>query len=393
MMVKRSVLMAKNRERLYFLVFLAGLNTLFLFIRILTLFHFLIPRVRNKRDIILFPYAAEGSDGHTRRFVEYLPFLDQAGISYELCNLQSDQEMRQRLSGKWSRYALYLSILRKRTAQVLKARNYRIAFVQRGLFAMYFDLKTPVLEALLRKLNHQIVIDFWDAVYVKQPVLVRRTVGYADLVTVSNDYIRTYFNRLTPHVERFNIGVNTQHYKPKTSWQTGQEIRIIWTGLFYNLIHLRRHLPVLREIHKTTPLKLVVVCSEELTDEVIPVENYRWNADTFFDLLHQADIGIYPEEDSEISKGKSTMKVMDFLATGLPMIGVPYGLPDEAEHLHNMLIVRTPEDWYDAFTRLITQEELRAILGQNGLKLIREKYTVSASFTQFQTNVLNRFRS
>ncbi len=392
MMDTRSGLMAKNRERLYFLVFLAGLNILFLFIRLLTLFHFLIPRGRKKGDIILFPYAAVGSDGHTRRFVEYLPLLDQAGYTYELCNLHSDSEMRKRMMGTWPRYSLYLSILAKRIVQVLKARNYKIAFVQRGLFAMYFDLKTPLLEALLRKLSSHTVFDFWDAVYVNQPLLIQRTVQYADRITVSNDYIGNYFKALNPNVQRFNIGLNTRHYRPKTSYQTGPEIRIVWTGLFYNLIHLKRHLSVLRDIHQKIPLRLIVICSEDLNEEVIPVENYRWNADTFFTLLHSADIGIYPEEDSEISKGKSTMKVMDFLATGLPMIGVPYGLPDEAQHMENMVIVRNPEEWKEAFRVLSEDENLRRKLGQNGLKLIHEKYTIDASFSMFQQNVLNIFK-
>jgi glycosyltransferase involved in cell wall biosynthesis len=107
-------------------------------------------------------------------------------------------------------------------------------------------------------------------------------------------------------------------------------------------------------------------------------------------LLHSADIGIYPEEDSVISKGKSTMKVMDFLATGLPMIGVPYGLPDEAENGKNMIIVRNDEEWIAAFKLLAGDSALRETLGKNGLQLIHDHYSIAASFEVFLNQILKK---
>ncbi len=390
-MSKRSAIFSKNKERGWFLIFLICLNSLFLLIRLLTVFHFLFPRPRKKGDLILFPYAAVGSDGHTRRFVEYLPFLDQNRISYKLCNLQTDEEMRRTIfTGPKTRYKLYLSILWKRIWQVLEARKYKTAFIQRGLFAMYFDLKNPWLEKLLRKLNHHIVIDYWDAVYVKQSLLIPRTVEQADVITVTNNFIGDYFRTLGKPIIRFNIGVNTAHYIPKTNYQQGNELRVFWTGLSYNLMHLEKHLPLLRAIHHTIPLKLIVVCSVKLEETEIPVENHTWDKTTFFHLLHSADIGIYPEEDSVISKGKSTMKVMDFLATGLPMIGVPYGLPDEAENGKNMIIVRNDEEWIAAFKLLAGDSALRETLGKNGLQLINDHYSIAASFEVFLNQILKK---
>jgi len=380
-MNKRSAVFAKNKERAWFLIFLICLNSLFLLIRLITLFHFLLPRPKIKSDVILFPYAAVGSDGHTRRFLEYLPFLEKNNISFRLCDLHTDDEMRTRLfASPGSRYKLYISILWKRIGQVLEARKFNSAFVQRGLFAMYFDLKTPVLEALLRKLNKHIIFDYWDAVYVKQPLLISRTVQFADIISVSNEYIGDYFRQFKKPVIRFNIAVNTNHYIPKQNYECGQELRVFWTGLSYNKIHLVRHLPLLRKIHQTIPLRLIVVCSEGLEEDLIPVENYRWDQQNFFNLLNSADIGIYPEEDTITSKGKSAMKVMDFLATGLPMIGVPYGLPDEARHMENMIIVKNAEEWESAFRLLAKDQELRRKLGENGLNLIKTKYSISGSF-------------
>lgn len=391
MMGKFKAILLKNRERYWFLLFLIGLNFYFVIIRLLTLFHFLIPKPSVKSGVILYPYAAKGSDGYIRRFIEYLPYLEKDSISYELCDLYTEQQMRNAVYGKSiGRYRLYLNILRKRIFQVLKARKYETAFIQRGLFSIYFDLKHPYLEKLLRKLNKNITVDYWDAVFVKQKVLIERTAKYVDQISYSNEFIGAYFKTLGKPVVRFNIAINTRHYITKTDYTVSTPLRVIWTGLPDNLSQLVKHIPVLREIHNEIPLILVIVCGKVLKEDIIPVEHHFWEGNTFFKILNSADVGIYPEEDSLSSRGKSTMKVMDYLSTGLPMIGVPYGLPDEALNEVNMIVVDNKEAWKEAFRKISSDEDLRRRLGQNGLSLIRSKYSIESSYESFKTLVLKR---
>ena len=144
----------------------------------------------------MFPYAAIGSDGYIRRFLEYVPFLEKNNIEFYICDLFTDDHFRNVFSKpKYVQYWFYIDVLWKRILQVLKARNYEAAFIQRGLFPLYYDLTYPYLERLLRKLNSNITIDFWDAVFYSQPILVENTLRYVDKVTLTNDFLLQNFKK------------------------------------------------------------------------------------------------------------------------------------------------------------------------------------------------------
>jgi glycosyltransferase involved in cell wall biosynthesis len=266
---------------------------------------------------------------------------------------------------------------------VLKARHYEAAFIQRGLFPMYYDLKVPFLEKLLRKLNTNITIDFWDAVFYNQPELVEKTLEYVDKVTVTNDFLLSNFKKYRKALYTWKIAVNTNLYVPKVDYSIKNELRILWTGLFHNKIHLINHLPILEEINRIIPVRLIVICSQPISHETLNIENYSWEKNTFFKLLNTADIGIYPENISVHSQGKSTMKVMDYLATGLPMIGVPYGLAPEVVHNEHLLISSSDSEWIENYRKLIADQGLRERLGNNGRKLIESVYGLTPSFDIF----------
>ncbi|MHC1706171.1 MAG: glycosyltransferase [Bacteroidales bacterium] len=377
-------------DKFYYLIFLLLLKLSFLFIKLISV---LVSHSSSKKiqgDIILFPYAFVGSDGYLRRFLEYLPFCEKSNISYKLCPLFTDAYARKQLKrGRFFQYLFYLRILWKRIPQVLQARYYRAVFIQRGLFPVYFDLKNPQLEKMLRKLNSNITIDIWDSIFERQPVLVSRTIQYADKLSLSNEFLMGHFNNFSGERILWKIAVNLNKYKVKQDYSITGKARLFWTGLPHNLPNLEKFLPVLKEISDTHPLILVLACQQPLQYKGLEIENHPWDESTFFDLLLHSDIGIYPEFNSVVSKGKSTMKVMDYLSTALPAVGVPYGLPAEVEHGRELMIAESFEEWKDMLVLLLKDEALRRTLGRNGRLMVEKHYSLEASFEQFRNFIFN----
>ncbi|HRY32913.1 MAG TPA: glycosyltransferase [Bacteroidales bacterium] len=378
------------QAKLCYLCFIVLLNISFAITAMLHLIVPLLIRCRKKKDLILFPYAFKGSDGYIRRFEEYIPYLEREGRTFRICTTYSDEYARKMLAaGERKRYLFYLRLYWKRIPQVLAAAGYRAVFIQRGLFPVYFDLQYPHLEALLRKLNPHITIDYWDAVFDRQEGLVTRTIRFADQLSLSNEYIASWFSRFTGRRVLWKIAVNTERYRLKEDYTLHDPARLVWTGLPHNLKNLASFLPVLAGIAESRPLILVIISQQAVSCEGLTIEHHPWQADTFFQLLQSADIGLYPENNTVVAKGKSTMKVMDYLATGLPMIGVPFGLPPEVSGGRELLIAEEPATWRVQLLKLLDDRELREQLGRNGRKMIEENYSLDASYEVFRTFAFN----
>jgi glycosyltransferase involved in cell wall biosynthesis len=379
----------KYLEKFAYLVFLGLLDFTFLIISILSLFFYTRPAKKKRGDIILYPYAFVGSDGFLRRFLEYVPYFEKNAVAYKICPLFTDTYARRQLKrNAFYRYLFYLRVLWKRIPQVLESRHYRAAFIQRGLFPVYFDLEFPHLERMMRKLNNHITIDIWDSIFERQGLLVSETIKYTDQLSLSNEFLMHHFSDYPGKRTLWKIAVNLKKYRVKEDYSISGKARIFWTGLPHNISFLEKYLPLFKEISGSHPLTLVLVCQKSITFDGLDIEYHNWDETDFFTWLHSADIGIYPEFNSIISKGKSAMKVMDYLATALPMIGVPYGLPSEAAHGRELLIADSFTEWKKMLTLLIEDENLRKTLGQNGRKMVEKHYSLDQSYEVFKSFAL-----
>ena len=180
---------------------------------------------------MLFPYGQKGSIGYTLRFEQYFALLQQDNKRYGIANIMSHERYIELHEGKlYQQYYLYHLVLWKRIFQTLEARNYQTAFVQRGLFPGYPDLKEPYLEKLLRKLNDHITFDYWDAVWLNNEEIMDKTVKHCDTISVVNEFIEHHFRQEKAATALFPIGFDLSKYEVKSAYETGKEVRLFYTA-------------------------------------------------------------------------------------------------------------------------------------------------------------------
>ncbi|HNK14299.1 MAG TPA: glycosyltransferase family 4 protein [Nitrospira sp.] len=321
------------------------------------------------------------------RVYQFLPHLQQAGID---CHVDP-------LFG-----ARYFSILRLRSsllqgclkvpyvlARFLKRLGTLLTLGRQDLIVIegqLFPYAPPLIERLLCWLQYRLVFELDDAIYLthgherKMPVLLAMAAG----VIAGNDRLAAYATQFSSQVTVVPTVVDTARFVPKPIPTTvardphDETITIVWIGLAYNLKYLDVVAPVLRRLQERYPVKLRVVCSQPPALPGVDIEFRPWTWQREVDDLQDATIGVMPLEDTEWARGKCALKLLQYLAVGLPAVASPVGVnSDIIVDGDNGFLATTEDEWYERLHALCRQPELRTRMGQAGRRTVESHYSLA----------------
>jgi glycosyltransferase involved in cell wall biosynthesis len=105
----------------------------------------------------------------------------------------------------------------------------------------------------------------------------------------------------------------------------------------------------------------------------------RWEEDTEVEDVKSFDIGIMPLSDDVWSRGKCALKIVQYLAVGIPVVCTPVGTNrDIVRHGANGFWASTREEWVQSILALVENPSLRREMGTVGRKVVVEGYSVQA---------------
>jgi glycosyltransferase involved in cell wall biosynthesis len=247
--------------------------------------------------------------------------------------------------------------------------------------------------ALLRVAAGRLIYDFDDAMFQhdsfhpKGPVSrvrsarFRATLRAADAVIAGNDYLgRSAKAHIDPHrVHVVPTCVEPKWYLPATHWRTGSAVRLVWIGQSSTLQSLqcaREHLEA--AARRLPGLQLRVICDQATELDGLRVVARPWSSATEAAELAEGDIGIAWLPDDTWSRGKCGLKVLQFMAAGLPVVANPVGENRRLViHGETGYLASTPQDWAAAIARLAANPALRRRMGAAGRRLVEERYSVT----------------
>ena len=123
-----------------------------------------------------------------------------------------------------------------------------------------------------------------------------------------------------------------------------------------------------------------------MADFDLPSEHLRtlaipWSEKGESEALASAHIGIAPMPDNSWTQGKCGIKVLQYMAAGLPVVSSPVGVNrDIVEHKVTGFLAESPDEWLVAIERLIRNPDLRKIMGKKGQKRVTEHYAIDVTF-------------
>ena len=274
-----------------------------------------------------------------------------------------------------------------RIGNLRKARSADVVILQRKLLPRW-------QTALLRKWSRRLIFDVDDAVFQRdsnsskgaesrsRSAKYRAIAARADAVVVGNDYLKKATSPLTGPERVFLIPtcIETKKYSPTPSQRTGLDARLVWIGQQSTLRTLGTAAELLTAVARRMPgMEFRQICDAAAEFPGFRINFRPWSMESEAAELAEGDIGIAWMPDDSWSMGKCGLKVLQYMAAGLPVVANPVGVHREMViHGETGLLASTPEQWAEAVARLAADPQLRNKLGAAGRYLVEKRYSVEA---------------
>ena len=275
-------------------------------------------------------------------------------------------------------------------------------FVQQMLPAFGNDIDALIVQRklfpswqlnLLRRHVRWLIYDFDDSIFLrssynprgnhcpKRLSQFRHMVQIADAVIAGNEYLREQATAFTDpaKVHLIPTCVDVDRYRLAVHDPDKPRVKLAWIGSSSTLRGLEKVRGLLDRLGENSPpLQLKVICDRSITLSHLNVDFHPWQEANEASELADADIGISWLPDDAWSEGKCGLKVLQYMAAGLPVFANPVGMQKKLVHAGvTGFLVQTPEEWDAAVRRLARDPDLRRRMGLAGRRHVEAEYQVS----------------
>ena len=335
--------------------------------------------------LFLVPYPEGEAPSQRFRFEQYLgdlelegfevvtqSFLTEAGWNALYKKGMFGQKFVALISGCCRRFSLIFGVVQRA----------HMVFIHREAA----PLGPPVLEWLIAAVfRKRIIYDFDDSIWLPNTSEENKIVSklkwhskvasicrWSHRVSVGNEYLQEYAKKFNANVVVNPTTIDADHvHVPglNRSATTSTVVVLGWTGTHSTLKYLKEIEPVLFRLEELfgSKIRFVVIANQRPNLNLGNIEFVKWSKSKEIEDLLQLDIGLMPLVDDAWTRGKCGLKILQYMALGIPAVASPVGLNKKLiDNDKNGYLCETPEEWFERLRQLIDSATLRRRLGDAG---------------------------
>lgn len=328
------------------------------------------------------------------RLTQYAPGLAGIGFNLTTQSLLNDAYLRSRFEGHHLPIGSLLTSGWERLRLLLKKDSYQLAIVHCELF--------PLLPARVERLLLSVpyVYDFDDAFYLRyrrgalaglQPFLGRKfdsVMSGAAAVTAGNRTLAAYARRFNANTVDLPTVVDTDRYKVRGTGARGP-FTVGWIGSPSTAAYLADLVVPLARLGEDGPVRLVIVGGKAPAIPGVEVIEVPWSEQEEVSLICTFDVGVMPLPDDDWARGKCALKVIQYMACGVPVVASRVGANLDVVTQECGYLVQGDQEWVSALKSLRDREEARRRMGREGRARVERYYSLKGN-TPVMANVLRR---
>ena len=270
--------------------------------------------------------------------------------------------------------------------------RYDVIFIQKGIVST--NLRG--FDRLLEKVYDRVIFDLDDLIYgrsvveftqpflraLQDPHQTEIISSRSRAVVAGSSYLRDLALQHNRNVFLIPTPVDTDRFRPRreNSKPEKGEIVIGWIGIPGALVYLRAIENVLRDLSGRYPIRLKLITripEKPFTLNGVKIKTVPWSYETEVQELEELDIGIMPLPDSEWARGKCGLKLLQYMAMGIPSVSSRVGANSEiVEEGRDGFLAQDPDEWAGKLSRLVEDAQLRKKMGSEARAKVLEKYSL-----------------
>ena len=271
----------------------------------------------------------------------------------------------------------------RRISALLAARRAAIVVLQRKLLP-WWQL------AILRRAAPRLVYDVDDALFRRDSFAgkqhhspgrlarFRGIVRAADAVLAGNEYLAQFALALarSSQVCCLPTCLEPSWYAVAGHRRSGSAARLTWIGQRSMLPSITAMDEQLTAVGRRLPGASLRVISDDLPKACgIKTELRPWSSAAEARELADADIGVSWLCDDLWAPGKCGLKVLQYMAAGLPVVANSVGIHRKlVVHGRSGFLADSPQEWAEAVSRLAENPSLRRSMGAAGRQRVEAEY-------------------